>query len=77
MEGKRSWVEIDLHQLRRNYEIYESFQPAECGIMAVGKADAYGHGDKEVTASLDAMGVKHFVVSIIDEALHVRNDTNP
>ena len=40
------------------------------------KADAYGHGDKEVAATLDAMGVKHFAVSNIDEAIHVRNVTD-
>lgn len=40
------------------------------------KADAYGHGDKEVAATLDAMGVKHFAVSNIDEALHVRSVTD-
>ncbi len=76
MVGKRSWVEINLEQLKRNYEIYKSFQPEGREIMAVVKADAYGHGDKEVAASLDAMGVKHFAVSNIDEALHVRSVTN-
>ena len=44
--------------------------------MVVVKADAYGHGDKEVAATLDAMGVKHFAVSNIDEALHVRSVTD-
>ena len=67
MVGKRSWVEINLEQLKRNYEIYKSFQPEGREVMAVVKADAYGHGDKEVAASLDAMGVKHFDVSNIDE----------
>ena len=76
MTGKRSWVEIDLNQLKRNYEIYKSLQPAGREVMVVVKADAYGHGDKEVAATLDAMGVKHFAVSNIDEAIHVRSVTD-
>ena len=76
MTGKRSWVEIDLNQLKQNYEIYKSLQPADREIMAVVKADAYGHGDKEVAAALSSIGVKHFAVSNIDEALHVRSVTD-
>lgn len=76
MTGKRSWVEIDLRQLKRNYEIYKSLQPAGREVMAVVKADAYGHGDKEVSAALASLGVKHFAVSNIDEALHVRSVTD-
>ena len=76
MVGKRSWVEIDLRQLKRNYEIYKSLQPAGREVMAVVKADAYGHGDKEVSAALTSLGVKHFAVSNIDEALHVRSVTD-
>lgn len=76
MEGKRSWVEINLSQLKKNYEIYKSLQPEGREIMAVVKADAYGHGDKEVSRFLGSLGVKHFAVSNIDEALHVRSVTD-
>lgn len=76
MLGKRSWVEIDLEQLRRNYEICKALQPEGREIMAVVKADAYGHGDREVSATLDSLGVKRFVVSNLDEALHVRSVTD-
>ena len=76
MTGKRSWVEIDLRRLKKNYEIYKSLQPEGRGIMAVVKADAYGHGDAEVTSALSSVGVKHFAVSNIDEAVHVRRETD-
>ncbi|MBR7033785.1 MAG: alanine racemase [Clostridia bacterium] len=76
MTGKRSWIEIDLCQLKKNYGIYKSFQPEGRGIMAVVKADAYGHGDTEVSAELSSLGVDHFAVSNIDEALHVRRVTD-
>ena len=74
MTGKRSWVEIDLPQLKKNFEIYKALQPEGRGIMAVVKADAYGHGDAEVSRELS--GVDHFAVSNIDEALHVRRVTS-
>ena len=73
---ERSWVEINLEQLKKNIEIYKSYQPASRKIMAVVKADAYGHGDIEVAQTLDSIGVKHFAVSNIDEALHVRSVTD-
>ena len=76
MTGKRSWVEIDLRQLRLNYEIYKSLQPEGREIMAVVKADAYGHGDAEVSAELSSLGVDRFAVSNVDEALHVRRVTD-
>lgn len=40
--------------------------------MAVVKADAYGHGDKIVAKYLSDYGVRHFAVSNIDEAIHIR-----
>ncbi len=73
MIGKRSWVEIDINQLKRNYESYASLQPAGREVMAVVKADAYGHGDKEVVKALDSIGCSFFAVSNIDEAMHVRS----
>lgn len=41
-------------------------------IMAVVKADAYGHGDMVVDKFLSDNGVHHFAVSNIDEAIHLR-----
>ena len=72
--GYRSWVEINLSNLERNYEIYRSHAHLnpDGAVMAVVKADAYGHGDQEVTRVLSEIGVRHFAVSNIDEAIRVR-----
>ena len=40
--------------------------------MAVVKADAYGHGDRVVSKLLSDNGLRHFAVSNIDEAIHIR-----
>ena len=37
---RRSWIEIDLDQIKTNYLIYKSSLKADAEIMAVIKADA-------------------------------------
>src|SRR5574344_2528752 len=70
---KRSWVEVHLDQIDRNFQIYKQSLPKSVDIMAVIKADAYGHGDAMVARTLSAQGVKLFAVSNIDEAVGLRN----
>ena len=69
----RSWAEIDLQILRSNYHQFKARLQSGKEIMAVVKADAYGHGDKEVVTLLSQLGVKYFAVSNIDEAIVIRN----
>ena len=69
---QRSWVEINLSTLYSNLNTYSSHHPSTTQIMAVVKADAYGHGDKVVAKFLSDHGVRHFAVSNIDEAIHIR-----
>ena len=71
-ENKRSWTEIAFSSLKKNYNIYRDFQPSYKHIMAVVKADAYGHGDRVVAKYLSDNGVRHFAVSNINEAIHIR-----
>ena len=69
---KRSWIEINLSQLRKNYFLYKNSLKADTEIMAVIKADAYGHGDVQVARLLSQSGVHLFAVSNIDEAVGLR-----
>ena len=69
---KRSWVEIDLSQLEKNYYTYRSILSDNCRIMAVVKADAYGHGDCQIAKRLSALGVTDFAVASVDEAYKLR-----
>lgn len=69
---RRSWVEINLDQLRQNYNVYKNHLPADTKIMAVIKADAYGHGDHHVAKYLYSLGCRLFAVSNIDEAICLR-----
>lgn len=70
---KRSWIEVDLKQLVLNLDTYRETLPSETEIMAVIKADAYGHGDVRVAHALEQHGVHLFAVSNIDEAVGLRD----
>ncbi len=70
---KRSWIEIDLGQLEKNYNLYRSALPQDTKVIAVVKADAYGHGDVTVCRKLHELGVDYFAVSNIDEAKGLRS----
>lgn len=69
---KRAWAEIDLDALRHNYkEIKKLIGNKE--ILAVVKANAYGHDDKTVCHTLEELGVKYFGVSNLWEAEKLRS----
>ena len=70
---KRAWAEVSLPKLRKNVEIIRSLNSANTEIMAVVKADAYGHGDEHIVRCLaEQCGIKYFAVSNLDEAIAVR-----
>jgi alanine racemase len=66
-----TWAEISLSKLRRNYERVRKLAGAR-RVMAVVKADAYGHGAVPVAKVLAAAGVDWFGVATVEEALELR-----
>lgn len=66
-----TWVEISLSKLRRNYQRVRDLAGAR-KVMAVVKADAYGHGAVPVAMCLAACGVDWFGVATVEEALELR-----
>jgi alanine racemase len=66
-----TWVEISLSRLRRNYQRLRELAGAR-RVMAVIKADAYGHGAVPVAQCLAACGVDWFGVATVEEALELR-----
>lgn len=67
----RTWAEIDLSALKHNFNVLKECANAS-EIMAVVKADAYGHSAKTVAPVLEECGANCFAVSNIDEALSLR-----
>ncbi|SHH07115.1 alanine racemase [Thermosyntropha lipolytica DSM 11003] len=66
------WIEIDLDIVRSNLQIVRSKLAEEVRLIAVVKADAYGHGAPAVAQVLYQEGVDFFAVSYLDEALRLR-----
>ena len=70
---KRAWAEVNLNRLAENIGTIKKGLSPNTGIMAVIKADAYGHGEGEICHKLRESGIKYFAVSNLDEAISVRN----
>jgi len=68
----RTWCEIDLNALEHNYAQYRKLASDNVKIMAVVKADAYGHGVVHCAKRLEQNGVDYFAVAFIDEAMEIR-----
>jgi alanine racemase len=67
-----TWAEIDLDCISENISSVKSLLPKEVDIIAVVKANAYGHGDLQVSkAALDA-GASYLAVAFMDEAIALR-----
>jgi len=68
---RRCWAEIDLAALRHNVATVRAQLASGVGLMAVVKANAYGHGVSGVVPAL-AGNVEMFGVANLAEALEVR-----
>ena len=66
-----TWVEISLSKLRRNLQRIRDLA-GQRKVMAVIKADAYGHGAVPVSKCLAECGVDWFGVATVEEALELR-----
>ena len=62
---------MDLSALRSNADVIRARVGPGCGIMAVVKADAYGHGAVVVARSLERR-VWGFGVSLVEEGVEIR-----
>lgn len=64
---KRTWSEVDLDVLKGNIARLCGLSGGK-EIVAVVKANAYGHGDVQCARALNSCGVRHFAVSNLWEA---------
>ena len=67
----RCWAEININNLYENIKELEKITLKE-KIMAVIKANAYGHGMTEICKALIKIGIKNFAVATVEEALKIR-----
>jgi alanine racemase len=65
-----TWVEVDLDAIRHNVR---TLKPEESELMAVVKADAYGHGDVAVARAALQAGAAWVGVALVEEGLRLRD----
>lgn len=66
-----AWVDVDLDALAANHGAL-SRRVGEAGLVAVVKADAYGHGAVRVTRKLEKLGVAMAAVALLEEGAELR-----
>ncbi|MBP5313792.1 MAG: alanine racemase, partial [Eggerthellaceae bacterium] len=72
IDKRWAWLEIDMKALMRNMQSIRRHITPGVRVMAVVKADAYGHGAVRVARTLSASGADFFGVATVDEALELR-----
>lgn len=68
----RAWREINREALLHNAAVLGRQAGPGCSLMAVVKADAYGHGMVPVARTLQKGGVRAFAVACLSEAIVLR-----
>jgi DNA gyrase subunit B len=66
------WVEVDFDALRHNIEVVRRDLGSKTRLLFVVKADAYGHGAREVCRFAQDLAVDMFGVATLHEAVELR-----
>lgn len=69
---KRTWAEISLDAIERNFHAIHDKIGGRAKICCVIKADGYGHGAVELAHIYERLGADFFAVSNIDEGIEIR-----
>jgi alanine racemase len=68
-----TWAEVDLDCILANVASIKNHLPQEVNVIAVVKANAYGHGDVQVAETALEAGAAYLAVAFMDEAIALRN----
>jgi alanine racemase len=71
-ERRWAWLEINLEAIRRNLQRFRRYIGPDVLMLAVVKADAYGHGAVDVARTALSSGAKYLGVSNVDEGVTLR-----
>ena len=72
MERRPTVAVIDRSALRHNFTALRDAVPPSVKVMAVVKANAYGHGAVEVARVLESQGCDFFGVALCEEGVELR-----
>ena len=72
--GRPTWAEINIQNLAFNFYSIKNFIGKKVKLMAVVKADAYGHSAIECAKKLEEIGIDWFGVALPEEGLELRQN---
>ena len=71
---ERSWIEINTKNIEYNINQIKQIIPKTTQIMAVVKANAYGHDSIIISKKLQEIGINDFAVATLPEAITLREN---
>src|SRR5215813_3822172 len=71
-QQRPTWAEISLPALKHNYLTIRNHLRAPARLMAVVKANAYGHGAVECARALESIDADWFGVALVEEGIELR-----
>jgi len=71
-QSRPTWAEVDLDRFESNIDVIARSLPEGARLVAVLKADGYGHGAIELARRLTADIVAMIAVALVEEALELR-----
>ena len=71
---ERSWIEINTKNLEYNINQIKQIIPKTTQIIAVVKANAYGHDSIIISKKLQEIGINDFAVATLPEAIKLREN---
>jgi len=72
LSHRRCWVEVDGRALRHNFRVLRGLVPRTTKLLAVVKANAYGHGLIPMGRELEAIGADWLGVANVAEGVALR-----
>ena len=72
LDQERAWVTVDLEALAHNVRSLKTWVGSTVDLMAVVKADAYGHGAIAITKTALASGANWLAVATLEEGIQLR-----
>ena len=67
-----TWIEVNLSAIENNLKAVKSAVSPSTKILAIVKADAYGHGAVEVSRALEQNGIEMLGVAFPEEGIELR-----
>ncbi len=74
MPLRSTWVEVDLAAIAHNVREFAGIVSSKTRLMAIVKADGYGHGAVQTAHAAVSAGASFLGVALVEEALQLRQN---